>query len=79
MLEKNLECLKQITTPTNSLPLFNGSIEIDLTNFYDFINHFKIKIKKPKINSGNIHIIKNKKDVIYFEAGDPPMKNYSSC
>ena len=79
MLEKNLECLKQITTPTNSLPLFNGSVENDLTNFYDFINHFKIKIKKPKINLGNIHIIKNKKDVIYFEAGDPPMKNYSSC
>ena len=50
ILEKNLECLKQITTPTNSLPLFNGSIEDDLTNFYDYINHFKIKIKKPKIN-----------------------------
>ncbi len=79
MLEKNLECLKQITTPANSLPLFNGSVENDLTNFYDFINHFKIKIKKPKINSGNIHVIKNKKDIIYFEAGDPPMKNYSSC
>ena len=78
-LEKNLECLKQITTPTNSLPLFNGSIEDDLTNFYDYINHFKIKIKKPKINAGNIHILKNKKDIIFFEAGDPPKKNYSSC
>ena len=78
-LEKNLECLKQITTPTNSLPLFNGSIEDDLTNFYDYINHFKIKIKKSKINAGNIHILKNKKDIIFFEAGDPPKKNYSSC
>ncbi len=78
-LEKNLECLKHITTPTNSLPLFNGSVEGDLTNFYDFINHFKIKIKKPKINVGNIHVLKNKKDVIFFEAGHPPNKNYSSC
>ena len=78
ILEKNLECLKQITTPTNSLPLFNGSIEDDLTNFYDYINHFKIKIKKPKINVGNIHVLKNKKDIIFFEAGDPPKKNYSS-
>ena len=25
-IEKNLECLKQITTPNNSLPLFNGSV-----------------------------------------------------
>ena len=79
ILEKNLECLKKITTPANSLPLFNGSVENDLTSFYDFINHYKIKIKKPKMNSGNIHVLKNKKDVIYFEAGDPPMKNYSSC
>ncbi len=79
MLEKNLECLKQITTPNNSLPLFNGSVENDLTNFYDYINHFKIKIKKSKIISGNIHVLKNKKDVIYFEAGRPPKKNFSSC
>ena len=79
ILEKNLECLKRLTTPTNSLPLFNGSVEDDLTNFYEYINHFKIKIKKPKFNSGNIHILRNKKDVIYFEAGSPPKKNYSSC
>ncbi len=78
-LEKSLECLKQITTPTNSLPLFNGSTEDDLTNFYDYMNHFKVKIKKPKINSGDIHVLKNKKDVIYFEAGVPPKKNFSSC
>ena len=79
IIEKNLECLKQITTPTNSLPLFNGSVEKDLTNFYEYINHFKIKIKKQKIATGNIYVLKNKKDVIYFEAGDPPQKNYSSC
>ena len=78
ILVKNLECLKQITTPTNNLPLFNGSVEDDLTNFYDYINHLKIKIKKPKINLSSIHVIRNKKDVIYFEAGNPPKKNYSS-
>ena len=78
ILEKNLEYLKQLTTPANTLPLFNGTVEEDLTNFYDYVNHFKIKIKKSKINSGNIYILKNKKDVIYFEAGNPPRKNYSS-
>ena len=77
-IEKNLECLKQITTPTNNLPLFNGSVEDDLTNFYDYINHLKIKIKKQKNNLSSIHVIRNKKDVIYFEAGSPPKKNYSS-
>ncbi len=78
IIEKNLECLKQITTPLNTLPLFNGSVEDDLTNFYDYIDHFKIKIKKPKKNLGGIHVLKNKKDVIYFEAGNPPKKNFSS-
>ena len=78
-IEKNLECLKQITTPNNSLPLFNGSVEDDLTNFYDYINHFKIKIKKPKNNLSSIYVLKNKKDSIYFEVGKPPNKNYSSC
>ncbi len=78
ILKKNLECLKQLTTPSNTLPLFNGAVEDDLTNFYEYINHFNIKIKKPKSNSGNIFVLKNKKDVIYFEAGDPPKKNYSS-
>ena len=24
-------------------------------------------------------MFKNKKDIIYFEAGNPPKKNYSSC
>ena len=50
-----------------------------MTNFYNYINHFKIKIKKPKINLGNIYVLKNKKDIIYFEAGNPPKKNFSSC
>ena len=59
--------------------MFNGSIEDDLTNFYNYINHFKIKIKKPKISLGNICVLKNKKDIIYFEAGNPPKKNFSSC
>ena len=79
ILEKNLECLKQITTPVNTLPLFNGSIDDDLTNFYDYLNHSKIKIKKSKINLSSIHVLKNKKDVVFFEAGNPPDKNYSSC
>ncbi len=78
IIEKNLACLKQITTPLGNLPLFNGSVEEDLTNFYEYINHFKIKIKKPKINLGSIYVLKNKKDTIYFEAGEPPKKNFST-
>ena len=78
IIEKNLDCIKKITTPINSLPLFNGSVDTDLTNFYTYVNHFKIKFKKTKASSGNIHVIKNKKDIIYFEGGSPPKKNFST-
>ncbi len=77
-LEKNLSILKNITTPLNNLPLFNGSFEIDLTEFYNCIDKLNIKIKKNKRDTGNIYLIKNKKDLIYFEAGSPPEKNFSS-
>ena len=73
VLEKNLECLKKITTPLNNLPLFNGSIESDLTNFYNYINHYKIKIKKSKSNSGNIHVLKNKR-MLFILRQVPPKK-----
>ena len=78
-LERNLQCLKNITTPNGSLPLFNGSFETNLSNFYDYLNHFKIKIKKINYHSGNIHVLRNKKDIIFFEAGSPPKKNFSYC
>ena len=77
-LEKNLSILKNITTPLNNLPLFNGSFETDLTEFYNCIDKLNIKIKKNKRDTGNIYLIKNKKDLIYFEAGSPPEKNFSS-
>ena len=60
ILEKNLECIQQLTTPANSLPLFNGSVEDDLTNFYNYINTLKLQLKK-QIYLGNIHVLKIKK------------------
>ena len=69
ILEKNLECLKQITTPNNSLPLFNGSVEDDLTNFYDYINHFKIKIKKQKLIQEISMFLKIKKMLFILKLG----------
>ena len=48
IIEKNVSCLKYITAPDNSLILFNGSVETNLDNFYDYLNHFNIKIKNLK-------------------------------
>ena len=51
-----------LKTSDQFTPLF--SVEDDLTNFYDYINHFKVKIKSS--NTRNIHVLKNKKDVETF-------------
>ena len=78
IIDKNLSCLKSITTPSNQLPLFNGATEIELDNYYEYIDRLNYKIKKPSFNVGNIQIIKNKKDSIFFDVGQAPKKDFSS-
>jgi uncharacterized heparinase superfamily protein len=78
IIDKNLNCLKSITTSLNQLPLFNGATEIDLENYYEYIERLNYKIKKPSLNVGKIQIIKNKKDSIYFDVGQAPKKDFSS-
>ena len=75
---KNLSCLKKITTPDNKIPLFNGGTEIDLSHFYKYLLNLNFKIKAIKGSVGGLEIIKNKKNTVYLDIGDPPSKNYSA-
>ena len=79
LIEKNLMCLKRITTPINTLPLFNGATDINLNRFYDFLNEKKYKPKKINNNVGGISIILFKKDMIYINSNSPPTKSFSNC
>ena len=78
IIEKNLICLKNITTPNNQIPLFNGGTEIELFEFYKYISDLNIKCKNLKKNVGGLKIIKNKKDVVFFDSGPLPEKKYSN-
>ena len=42
-------CLKKITTPLNTLPLFNGATEVNLNRFYDFLNEKNYNPKKRMV------------------------------
>jgi uncharacterized heparinase superfamily protein len=78
IIEKNLICLKNITTPNNQIPLFNGGTEIELFEFYKYISDLNIKCKNLKKNVGGLKIIKNKRDVVFFDSGSLPEKKYSN-
>ena len=77
IVKKNLSCIKFFQTPTNQLPLFNGSSEYNLNNFDKYFENFKINKKIKKNTIGGIFHAKSKQQVFYFDIGCPPDKNFS--
>ncbi len=77
IIEKILICLKKITTPESKIPLFNGGTEIEVDEYFNYINNLNYKIKTNNSFVGNLNILKYKKHVVFFDVGSPPKKNYS--
>ena len=48
IIEKNINCLKSVSTPKNQLPLFNGSPEINLDSYFQYIENLNYETKKIK-------------------------------
>ena len=77
IINRNLICLKNIITPNNNIPLFNGGTEEDLVKFNKFIDDLDYKFKNKKNIIGGIHIFNIKNDAIFFDTGEPPKKSFS--
>ncbi len=77
IIEKNLKCIKEILTPNNQIPLFNGGTENNLEQFDTLLNNLNYKPKNKKKIVGGIHSFNTKNSAIFFEAGEPPKKNFS--
>ena len=77
IIKKNLLCIKQIKTPNNYIPLFNGGVEENLLNLDEFIEKTKLSKKDKKNILGGIFHTKDKNQVLYFDIGSPPSKNFS--
>ncbi len=77
IINKNLVCIKNIITPNNYVPLFNGGTEEDLEIFNKIINDFNYEKKDKKNKIGGIQILKFKNEYIYFDVGGSPKKNFS--
>ena len=78
IIEKNLTCIKNILTPNDQIPLFNGGTEENLDEFNKFIYDLDYK-PKEKINKiGGIYVYSFKNNAIFFDAGEPPYKSFST-
>ena len=74
---KNLTCLNFFKTPDHRVPLFNGATENNLNLFEKFYEEFKINKKIKKKILGGVFFAKAKHQMLYFDVGGPPNKNFS--
>ena len=77
IIEKNLTCLNSLNNPLKKLPLFNGSTEKNLENFFHYLTRLNYSLKKNLKSVAEIQIIKNKKSTLYFDSGEPPIDKLS--
>ena len=69
--------LKNILTPSNQVPLFNGGTEHNLEQFNKYLNDLDYKSKDKKNIIGGIHTYAIKNSAIFFDVGEPPKKSFS--
>ena len=77
IINKNLKCIKEILTPNNQIPLFNGGTESNLEYFQKFLEDLSYKPKNKKKIIGGIHSFNIRNNAIFFDAGEPPKKDFS--
>ena len=78
IIDKNLGCIKNIVTPDDQTPLFNGGKQINLAKFNKFLNDFNYKSKDKKNIVGGIYLSSIKNNAIFFDVGEPPGKGFST-
>ena len=77
IIKKNLNCIRSIKTPNDQTPLFNGGSVTNINHFSKYLENFKISKKDEKDYLGGIYHAKTKHQVLYFDVGQPPNKNFS--
>jgi len=78
IIDQNIICLKNILTPSDQIPLFNGGIEEDIHQFIKFTNDLNYKKRDKKNIVGGIQVLKHKNNFVFFDVGEPPNKNFSN-
>ena len=76
-ISKNISNLKQILTPDDQIPFFNGGRENNLTQVMELMNDSERTNKNKNKIVGGLQILKFKNSLVYFDIGEPPKKDYS--
>ncbi len=79
IIDKNLQCIRNIVTPNEQTPLFNGSFEESLGDFNKFVRDLDYKTTPNKNLVGGIQPLKFKNVTVFFDIGAPPHKIFSNC
>ncbi len=77
IINKNLRSIKNILTPNNQIPLFNGGTEDSLEQFNKSLDELDFKTKDKKNIIGGIYTFSLKNSAIFFDVGAPPKKSFS--
>jgi len=75
IIEKNLNCIQFIQTPSDSLPLFNGATALKLHQIEKYLTNFKSNKKDAIL--GGLFRIKHKNHFLLIDIDKPPQKKFS--
>ena len=75
IIEKNLNCINFIKTPSECLPLFNGATSLKLSQIEKYLENYKSHNKNNII--GGLFRIKHKNHFILIDIDKPPQKKFS--
>ena len=77
IVDKLVNCLFSLKTPTNKNPLFNGASEFQIDSYLEYLVGLEYKSTNIINSIGQVYIARNKKSLLFFDVGSPPEKKYS--
>jgi uncharacterized heparinase superfamily protein len=77
IVDKLVDCLFSLKTPTDKNPLFNGSSEFKLDSYLEYLSGLEYKSNNKINNIAQIYISRGKRNLFFFDVGSTPAKRYS--
>jgi uncharacterized heparinase superfamily protein len=77
IVDKLIDILHSLKTPTNKNPLFNGANEFKIDGYLKYLSGLEYKPSNIINQINQIHIVRGKKNLLFFDVGSPPKKKYS--
>ena len=78
IVEKLVDCVFSLKTPTNKNPLFNGASEFKTDGYIEYLKGLDYHPKQEKNKIADIYVARGKKNLLFFDAGSPPKKAFSN-